>query len=108
MKSLEPALSRLAIMVLPALLSLSLWSQQGSGSMCDLTIHVRMADDRQDAVNVQVQLLNTAGTVRWFRNDSRRWDCLFPGVEWSDLPGTGFRPGCRDRRVGVLYYGRPV
>ena len=54
-------MSRLAIMVLPALLSLSLWSQQRSGSMCDLTIHVRMADDRQDAANVQVQLLTTAG-----------------------------------------------
>ena len=54
-------MSRFAIMVLPALLSLSLWSQQGSGSMCNLTIHVRMADDRQDAANVQVQLLNTAG-----------------------------------------------
>jgi hypothetical protein len=52
---------RFAIMVLPALLSLSLWSQQGSGSMCNLTIHVRMTDDRQDAANVQVQLPNTGG-----------------------------------------------
>jgi tetratricopeptide (TPR) repeat protein len=31
--------------------------------MCNLTIHVRMADDRQDAANVQVQLLNTAGPL---------------------------------------------
>ena len=54
-------MSRVAILVLPALLCLSLWSQQRSGSMCDLTIHVRMADDRQDAANVQVQLLNTSG-----------------------------------------------
>lgn len=53
-------MSRFAILVLPALLSLSLWSQHAI-NLCNLTIHVRMADDRQDAANVQVQLLNTAG-----------------------------------------------
>jgi len=55
-------MSRLAIMVLPALLAISVWPQQGSVELCQLTIHVRMADDREAGSYLQVQLLSPVGT----------------------------------------------
>ena len=56
-------MSRLAIVILLALLSVSVWPQQGSLDLCRLTIHVRTADDRDPGSYLQVQLLSPVGTM---------------------------------------------
>lgn len=55
-------MSRFTIVILLVLLPASVWSQQGSVDLCQLTIHVRMADDREAGSYLQVQLLSPVGT----------------------------------------------